>query len=109
MAAWASPPLERLPLAEAARFAALAARVSAAADPLAAALAELADACADRGAPPCGLRHMLRCVGDSAAEAVPCGARCRVRLGGARVDACALLGAARPAAAEVCAWPTGPT
>ena len=92
MAAWASPPLDRLPYGEAARFAALVARVAAAADPLAAALAELTAACAEHGAPPCGTRHMLRCAGDdgaaaaAAAAAVPCGARCRVQLGGARVD-----------------------
>ena len=92
MAAWASPPLDRLPYGEAARFAALVARVAAAADPLAAALAELTAACAEHGAPPCGTRHMLRCAGDdgaaaaAAAAAVPCGARCRVQLGGASVD-----------------------
>ncbi len=103
VAAWAAPPLDKMPLAEAARFAALAARVAAAADPLAAALAELATACAATGAPPCGVRHLLDCAGDDSGggAAVACGARCRVRVGAARVDACALLADARPAAAEV--------
>ena len=88
MAAWASPALDTMPYGEAARFVALVARVSAATDPLATALAELTAACAEHGAPPCGTRHMLRCEGDDdddAAAAVPCGARCRVQLGGARV------------------------